>query len=132
SSIIHLMRGQVFNIEGRKFFCMGGGTSVDKADRIEGKSWWQQEIPSEEEFETGLRNLKSSHWNVDYVLTHSTSTVFIDQMKELKENSPLIEFLNMLEERLEYRQWYFGHFHRDCELDAKNSVLYQHIVRLLY
>ena len=125
------MRGQVFNIEGSKFFTMGGGTSIDKSDRIEGKSWWPQEIPSNDEFTTALTNLELNQWKVDYVLTHTTATDLMEQMKDLRENSSLIKFLDMLKERLEYRHWYFGHFHRDCELDGEHSVLYQHIGKLL-
>jgi predicted phosphodiesterase len=42
SSIIHLMRGQVYEIEGKKFFTMGGASSLDKQYRVAGKSWWPQ------------------------------------------------------------------------------------------
>lgn len=43
-SIIHLMRGQVFEIDGKSFFTMGGAESHDKADRILGKSYWSNEL----------------------------------------------------------------------------------------
>ena len=34
--LIHLMRGQVYEIEGKKIFTFGGGNSIDKQWRIEG------------------------------------------------------------------------------------------------
>ena len=37
-SVLHLMRGQVFSLEGRRFFTMGGASSHDRAYRVEGKS----------------------------------------------------------------------------------------------
>ena len=37
-SVIHLMRGQVFEIEGKKIFTFGGAASHDKEYRKEGKS----------------------------------------------------------------------------------------------
>ena len=43
--IIHLMRGQVFEIEGKTFFTFGGATSIDKYLRIEGISWWPRNYP---------------------------------------------------------------------------------------
>ena len=48
-NIIHLMRGQIFTIEGKTIFTFGGGTSIDKMFRKEHVSWWKEEIPSEEE-----------------------------------------------------------------------------------
>ena len=38
--VYHLMRGQVYSVEGRKLFAMGGGASGDREFRTEGVSWW--------------------------------------------------------------------------------------------
>ena len=35
TNIIHLMRGQVYEIEGKTFFTLGGATSIDKYMRTE-------------------------------------------------------------------------------------------------
>jgi hypothetical protein len=45
-SVIHLMRGQVFELDGVKIFAMGGAESTDKMYRREGISWWSREMPS--------------------------------------------------------------------------------------
>lgn len=37
--IIHLMRGQVFEIEGKKIFTVGGAYSIDKYMRTPHRSW---------------------------------------------------------------------------------------------
>lgn len=68
--IYHLDRGQVLTIDGRKIFCMGGARSVDKAYRTEHISWWQQEMPSNEEMERAVCALEQNNWTVDYVVTH--------------------------------------------------------------
>lgn len=57
-SVLHLMRSQVFTIDGVKFFTMGGAFSHDKQFRKEGVSWWSQELPSCEEYEEAERNLE--------------------------------------------------------------------------
>ncbi len=44
NDVIHLMRGQVFEIESNKFFTFGGGNSIDKMYRAENYSWWKEEI----------------------------------------------------------------------------------------
>ena len=55
--ILHLTRGQVFEIDGKKIFTFGGGTSVDKWMRQEGVSWWKQELPTYDDQEEGYKNL---------------------------------------------------------------------------
>ncbi|MBQ8982210.1 MAG: metallophosphoesterase, partial [Lachnospiraceae bacterium] len=55
--IIHLMRGQVYEIGGRRFFTFGGGNSIDRMMRTTGISWWPEEMPSDIEYSEGLRNL---------------------------------------------------------------------------
>ena len=45
-TVIHLMRGQVYIIDGKKIFTFGGGLSIDKAKRQAYVSWWPQEEPS--------------------------------------------------------------------------------------
>lgn len=37
--VIHLMRGQIFEIEGKTIFTFGGATSIDRVCRTEGRSW---------------------------------------------------------------------------------------------
>ena len=58
------MRGQVFEIEGQKIFTMGGASSHDRGPavgnekKVIGKSWWPEEIPSQDELNEGIKNLK--------------------------------------------------------------------------
>ena len=91
-SVIHLMRGQVFNIEDKTFFTFGGASSHDISAgilepddpnfkekkkqldkdpfalyRINHVSWWERELPSENEMEMGLNNLKKENNKVDYI-----------------------------------------------------------------
>ena len=131
-SIIHLMRGQVYTINGQKFFTMGGGTSVDRTSRKEGKSWWPQEQPSEDEYIEANNNLEKHNWKVDYVITHTTSLRIMNgPLWYPKENTKLNEFFNDLEVRLDYKYWYFGHFHHDKDfVDYKCSVVYMRRIKI--
>jgi hypothetical protein len=125
------MRGQVYNINGLKFFTMGGATSIDKLHRVEGKSWWKQEIPTNKEFQEGLDNLDKHNWNVDYVISHTTSTKRMEELGFIKENNPINSFYNILETDLNYKHWYFGHFHDDIEFkDGKHTLTYKKILRI--
>lgn len=135
-SIIHLMRGQVYTIEEIKIFTFGGATSTDKEFRKEGKSWWAQEIASEEEKVEGLKNLEASGWKVDYVITHTCAESILEKYINMSGRSrypidcPIEEFLEGMENKLDYKQWYFGHFHDNFEVDKKHTLLYGEIIKI--
>lgn len=133
-SVIHLMRGQVFDIEGKRFFTFGGAASHDKEYRKEGKSWWKREMPSDEEYKEGLRNLEANDWTVDYILTHTCSTCALQYITQkcsiqmdLDEMHP---YFSQIEQKVVYHQWYFGHFHHDFELPNNQRLLYNDIIRI--
>lgn len=136
-NIIHLMRGQVYEIEGLKFFTMGGATSIDKKYRKEGVSWWHQELPSIEECVAGLENLEAHNWEVDYVITHDCSNRIFDTMAQNhlflngKTKTKLSVFLEEIETYVKFKHWYFGHYHDDIQLDDKHTLLYKKVVRIV-
>lgn len=129
-SVIHLMRGQVFVINGLKFFTMGGAKSTDKQFRKENKSWWKEEMPSIHEINEGIKNLNECSWIVDYIITHTTCS---EIKKEIgfndEDESNLQLFLDSLKNNCKYKQWYFGHFHKDMKL-GKHTLLYRDIVKI--
>lgn len=86
------MRGQLFEIDGKRIFTMGGAASHDISDGIlepsepdykkkkalldkQGKymyrvnrlSWWQEELPSDAEYVTARNTLEGCGWDVDYI-----------------------------------------------------------------
>lgn len=129
-SIIHLLRGQVYIINGLKFFTMGGAESIDKHLRKEGKTWWKEEIPSGIEFDEALDNLDKHNWEVDHIITHTASRNKMESLGYIKENNQLNSFFNMLENNLTYKHWYFGHFHMDKDIDEKHTLIYNRIIRI--
>lgn len=68
--VLHLMRGEVFDIDGLTVLAMGGAASNDRQYRREGRSWWPEEMPSEKETEHCRSSLNRVGWKVDYVVTH--------------------------------------------------------------
>ena len=69
-NIYHLMRGQVFEINGISSFTMGGGYSIDKIYRIPGRSWWPEEMPTQEEYKEAWDNLSKHDNRVDLIISH--------------------------------------------------------------
>ena len=81
------MRGQVFEIDGKTFFTMGGAESTDKMYRKEGKSWWAREMPSTEEYEEAVANLEKHSGKVDCILTHCAPEMTLSAL-----NMPYVYF----------------------------------------
>lgn len=130
-SVLHLMRGQAFDIAGRSFFCMGGARSVDKAWRTPHESWWPQEMPSAHEREAALTTLDACGWRVDYVLTHCAASTVQHRLNPLYDNDELTCFLADIERRLEYRHWFFGHYHEDRDIDARQTAVFEDVIEIV-
>ena len=133
--ILHLMRGQVFEICGTTFFTMGGAYSIDRAYRSLGIDWFEEELPSEEEWEEGMENLENAGWEVDYVLTHTGPEEIADQMgygtdPRREEELPFRRYLQKIAEKLDFSAWYFGHFHEDTDVDGLFFCLYDNVVEV--
>ena len=135
NDIIHLMRGQVFEIEGKTIFTFGGATSIDRASRIEGLSWWRQELPTYDDLDEADRNLKKYDRKVDYIITHSCDERALYQLplfdRPQKMRTQLDNvFLSNFENSVDYKHWYFGHYHMDYKVNEKKTALYQEIIPL--
>jgi len=111
--VIHLMRGQVYEIAGFKIFTFGGGRSVDKIYRTESISWWPEEIPNHAEIEEAMTNLDKHNWEVDLVLTHTAPSRYCAALADYKMDDPVCPMLDEFESKLTFGEWFFGHFHAD-------------------
>lgn len=126
------MRGEVYCIEDISIFVMGGGYSIDKYRRTEGVSWWPQEMPSEEEYNNALENLKRINYKVDYIITHtapSETVYYLSILRSLGIKNDVVQeqqltiFLDEIQRKVTYKHWYFGHFHVDLELWRNQTAL---------
>ncbi len=126
--IYHLERGQVLTIDGRKFFVMGGAKSHDMENRAEGKSWWSQEIPSTEEMERGIQALDAVGWDVDYVITHCAPKSVQQMMADWYKNDSLTSYLELIRCDLNFKRWFFGHYHIDRQINEQFVALYDRVV----
>lgn len=131
-NIIHLCRGSVFDIDGTRVFAFGGAESHDKKYRKLGVSMWEEELPNEEEMETGRKNLEAVGWKVDIVVTHSLSLHIQDHLFRHLEygRNALNEYFDEIDSRLDFRYWFSGHYHRSERYDDSHYLIYNDIVRL--
>jgi len=160
-NVILLERGQVFTIDGKTFFTFGGaschdvqGGIFDRNDpnysdlikeanrrglpyRVKHLSWWEQELPTEEEMQEGRKNLERVDYCVDYVITHCASSgmqeLVLARLRSIGYCSyystpdRLTDYFSELEGKLKYRRWFFGHYHFNEDLDDKRTILYEEV-----
>ena len=154
--VLHLIRGEVFTIEGKKFFAFGGASSHDISDgildgrdknwkekakklneqgkymyRVDGLSWWKEELPTEEEMHNGLENLKKCNNNVDFIITHSPPASVIALLGHgLYEQDILTKYLEEVRQCTEYKKHYMGHMHINRAINNQDILLYEQIIRI--
>lgn len=131
-NIIHLRRGNIYEIDGLKFFAFGGAESIDKERRTEHISWWKQEEANYAEQELALKNLESSNWSIDYILTHAAPRSVLMPMfhkPEYTGNSATEKFLDYIAFEVKFKHWYFGHYHQDRDC-GRYHCLYNKVVGL--
>ena len=153
--VIHLMRGQAFELQGRTFFTMGGAQSHDIADgildmdspdfygqydslcrnrgqfRINHISWWEGELPSDEEYAEARQTLERLDWKVDYIITHCAPTAIQQKVNADFKPDRLTDFLEKVRCRSRFHYWLFGHYHDNRIIDEKYVMLYEQMVRVL-
>lgn len=159
-NVFHLMRGYVFEIEGKKIFAFGGARSRDIADGIldpadfdseqaykstyirwkkEGKmfrinrhSWWAEEMPSDNEFQFGLKNLREHNNTVDCIISHCCpQSIICHHTIGRHEPNPLSTYFDKLVQTVTFDKWFFGHYHNDTCVCEKYHLVYFDFIRII-
>lgn len=128
--VYHLKRGEIYIIDGKTFFCFGGASSHDKEHRIEGLSWWREELPSMSEMNYGIDNLERHKNKVDYIISHCCSTFIQSDISPYYESDCLTKYFDEIENRVTFEKWFFGHYHEDKVIDNKHICLYDNKIKL--
>ena len=149
-NIYFAIDGEVYTFDGRKYMVVGGAHSVDKQKCLEESlPYWDDEMPNEEIKRLVEARLALEGDQVYGMLTHTCpidylpTEMFVStrQNAEFKRNRrkrvgkktfvPDIDrstevWLGDLEKRIQYAEWFCGHYHIDKQLD-KICIIYQEI-----
>ena len=152
-SVYMLMRGEMYLLDGARFWAFGGARSHDIRDgilkygapaykeelkrfrrqrkefRVEGLSWWREELPSEEEMAHGRKVLQDNGWETDFVLTHCAPSSVQKEMG-FEDTDRLTDYLEEIHRKLKYKRWFFGHYHDNLQVNEKDILLYEQIIRV--
>lgn len=129
-SLYYEIRGEVYNINGRKILACGGADSTDKEFRKEGVSWWAKERISSEDYKNALKNLEKYNFNIDYIITHTGGT---EICSSIGFNSTVSDiYIDQIIKLVNFKQHYCGHYHVDKSfLDIKSRIIYNDIIELM-
>lgn len=142
--IYHLLRGQVFEILGKRFLTLGGADSSDKEWRTEHISWWSNERITYDDINEAKQNLEKVNYKVDYVITHTPPTKtlneFVKILTQCGEDIPYYlkhkitptkssYMLDFVVKEVKYNFWFCGHLHIDEKIN-KTRILYADVVKV--
>lgn len=134
-NLYHLMRGQIYDIEGLSFFTMGGGESPDIDIRFENNVWSKAEIPTREELLEGAENIENRSCKVDYIITHEPP-LKIKSFLAIKDGEDvsitgLNNYLEELSKTCEFRRWFFGSTHLDKYISGTHVSVFRNVINPL-
>jgi len=66
---------------------------------------------------------------VDYVITHCVDTHTVRKAFGFKKDI-CTDQLTFIDKVVDYKHWFFGHYHFDRKINDKKTCLYQEIVEL--
>ena len=132
-NLLFAVDGEIYNLNGCQTLAIGGAYSVDKFYRLSrGWKWWEDEQPSPAIKARVEHALTERSWRVDAVLSHTVPLkyepveVFLPQIDQSQVDKSTEKWLNTIEERLEYKHWYAGHYHTEKKID-KLSIMFESI-----
>lgn len=130
--------GQIYRLNGRDYLVIGGAYSVDKKYRLDnGYRWFDDEQPSDYiksavEFVIEHRNNK-----IDVVLSHTCplkwepTELFLPNIDQSTVDKSTESWLDEIENKLDYKRWYFGHYHGNKHIKEGVEMLFDDIIEVV-
>ena len=118
-----------YNIDGLKILTVGGATSHDAGNRVEGSTWFPNENVEKEKLNKFLESKMSEQF--DLVITHTPATKLIYKLMNTRDASrndfikvmycSTATALDLVYEYIDYKCWAFGHMHLDIDVTIDNE-----------
>lgn len=123
-NLIFAKDGEIYSLDGINTLVIGGAYSVDKAYRLTyGHQWWADEQPSNLTKEIVEKVINKNDWHVDVMLTHTCPSKYklyealLKSINQTEIDNTTEEWLDQIEDKLNYNKWFCGHFHINKVID---------------
>lgn len=132
-NILFAKDGEIYDLNGIKTIVIGGAYSVDKQYRLAtDRIWYNSEQPDDKIKNYVESQLHKLDWKIDNILSHTCPKkftpyeTFLEGVDQSTFDHSTEEWLEEIEEKLEYDHWFFGHFHTE-KITGKYSIYYESI-----
>ena len=114
--------GEIYTIDGKRYIAIGGAYSVDSYWRIKHHAgWWESEQPTEEIKKFVEKQLQANE--IDIILSHTCPRkyepieAFLPFIDQSSVDTSTEDWLDSIEETVNYQAWYCGHWHIEKDID---------------
>ena len=136
-NILFAKDGENYQIKNHRYLILGGAYSIDKYYRLTyGHRWYASEQPSQEIKDYVAKQLVQYNYKFDIVLSHTAPLkyepveMFLPGVDQSRVDKSTEEWLDDIENMIEYNQWYFGHYHGDSIRTSKVAMLYRNTIEV--
>ncbi|HPY83630.1 MAG TPA: metallophosphoesterase [Ruminococcus flavefaciens] len=128
-NILFPVDGDIFDFDGKKCLVIGGAYSVDKFFRLSrGWGWWPDEQPTptiKAYVEEQIKDKK-----IDVIFSHTCPykyipvECFLSGIDQSTVDNSTEEWLDTIEDTVDYSAWYIGHWHIDKRIDKLHFLFH--------
>lgn len=128
-----LIRGNVFDLDGKKVFAFGGGTSEENdsylnLDGVKMLEKWRREIPTESELKKSDEALASCQNTVDFVVSYEPPAQLAEFLSLGKtDRNHINTYLEKIKSEVDFKMWYFGCNHINKTIPPKYKALFNEV-----
>lgn len=134
-NILFAKDGETYDFNGMKTLVLGGAYSVDKFYRLSvGWAYFPEEQMSKEAMDKVREKVKEDTC-YDLVLSHTCPHIYepveayLDYVDQSNIDKTTEKFLDEIEENIQYKRWFCGHWHIEKDVD-KIEFLFNSIIEL--
>lgn len=122
--IVHLKRGNIYTIQGKRIFTFGGCKSSSRWKEM--GLWYPGEEATEEECAFARKELERYDYKVDYILTHK----YEQTPGKNPVCIPMQELTGFIDTNVPFKKWYAGHYHITGKIDDRHILIYDVLTEL--
>ena len=125
-NIYRLKRGEIYKIDGKTVFALGGGLPPFADNDAEAAS-----MPTDGELKAAVDNIQGLHRRVDLIITHEAPA----SVKRLIDRDAVVNdlniFLDTVMKNTAYGHWYFGSLHQDRPVSDRLTCVFEEVHKVI-
>ena len=120
-NIRQLLQGEVFAIEGKRFFIFGG---ADKPNQN------QVQPRKMQKFRETVKKLESIDSKVDFIITYDAPSLLLGKVAAKAQAGYTNMFLSSVADHCNFAMWFFGKYHIDKRISINYRAIFKDIIKL--